>query len=115
MVPWRETRHARQLTSTAAAGGEGVSDTYGEVFQVDHDGEGHPQGFAGRHHTSSQRDDALRREGRAVNGLSEEERRSRGLRHLGVDVEETVALKVPPLALGIVEQETVFDDEESGA
>lgn len=32
--------------------------------------------------------------------------------HLGVDVEETVALKVPPLALGIVEQEAVLDDEE---
>lgn len=41
--------------------------------------------------------------------------RSRGFGHLGVDVEETVALEVPPLALGIVEQEAVFDDEESGA
>lgn len=42
-------------------------------------------------------------------------RRSEGFVHLGVDVEETVALKVPPLVLGIVEQEAVFDDEESGA
>lgn len=30
-----------------------------------------------------------------------------------MDVEETVALEVPPLALRIVEQEAVFDDEES--
>lgn len=50
-----------------------------------------------------------------MKGLSKEERRSRGFVHLGVDVEETVALKVPPLALGIVEQEAVLDDEESGA
>lgn len=33
--------------------------------------------------------------------------------HLGVDVEVAVALEVPPLALCIVEQEAVFDDEES--
>lgn len=32
-----------------------------------------------------------------------------------MDVEEAVALKVSPLVLGIVEQEAVFDDEESGA
>lgn len=32
--------------------------------------------------------------------------------HLRVDVEVTVALKVPLLALGVVKQEAVFDDEE---
>ncbi len=33
--------------------------------------------------------------------------------HLWVDVEVPVGLEVPLLALGIVEQEAVFDDEES--
>lgn len=47
--------------------------------------------------------------------LMKEERRSGGFVHLGVDVEEAVALKAPPLAFGIVEQETVFYDEEPGA
>lgn len=36
-----------------------------------------------------------------------------GAAHLGVDVEVPVALKVSLLALCIVEQEAVFDDEES--
>lgn len=70
-------RHVTLVSSPAlrraaggVRGGGGVPDTYGEVFQVDHDGEGHPQGLAGRHHTSSQRDDALRREerGRSCEG-----------------------------------------------
>lgn len=30
-----------------------------------------------------------------------------------MNVEETVALEVPPFALGVVEQEAIFDDEES--
>lgn len=33
--------------------------------------------------------------------------------HLGVDVEVSARLEVPLLALCIVEQEAVFDDEES--
>lgn len=116
MVPWgRHSSVHQQRTPTGAAG-----TTYGEVFQVDHDGEGHPQGFIGRHHTPSQRDDALKeREGRAACITTwscwRRRRTSGGFAHLGVDVEEAVALKVPPLVFGIVEQEAVFDDEEPGA
>lgn len=107
-------------TGQLASGGLALREapTYGEVFQVDHDGEGHPQRIIGRHHAPSQGDDALRRErGRSserheLELLQERRRWGGGFLHLGVDVEETVALKVPPLALGIVEQEAVFDDEE---
>lgn len=35
-----------------------------------------------------------------------------GPSHLRVDVEVTVELKVPLLALSVVKQEAVFDDEE---
>lgn len=38
---------------------------------------------------------------------------ARRFAHLGMDVEVPVALEAPLLALCVVEQEAVFDDEES--
>lgn len=124
-------------------------ETYRKILQVDHDGEGHAHVFIGRHHTSSQRDDALRQKHIAalftMFVLDNSSRtfclcknnwfktyswslcavtqppfivfprvlREDAAAHLGVDVEVPVALKVSLLALCIVEQEAVFDDEES--
>lgn len=63
MVPCeRHSSARRQWTRAAAADHAREATTHGEVFQVDHDGEGHPQGFVGRHHAPPQGDDALRRE-----------------------------------------------------
>lgn len=42
---------------------DGGGTTHSEVFQVNHDGEGHPKGLAGRHNTASQGDDALKERG----------------------------------------------------
>lgn len=67
MVPCGETHThstSQQLIHVVEEdrGGEcwACCNTYSKIFQVDHDGEGHPQVFISRHHTSSQRNDALK-------------------------------------------------------